>query len=302
MVAMQSMIDASQTFNLDKSKIQFPEFDNELKRSREDEQNKKTELTVLSQDRNDWDDIFDEFQDISFKQLQSRIDSYKRDNSVAIYKEIAKLIKKAATSLSSNVLLESVLQMVYNHEKQELEKELLDFLGTGNIELVSLLLQHRRMIIAMPIETIIVLIENAAKSTSEFLTQQDIRNQVLQNAENAKNQKLNPADRIIKYPHVFRKYEVGSTSAMAFAGQKFTLPIGTTRTSYQTHEEIMIPAADQASNKNYLYTKLLKIEDLDHFCKTVFSYETLNQIQSLVYPVAYKTNENMLICAPHRCR
>lgn len=36
----------------------------------------------------------------------------------------------------------------------------------------------------------------------------------------------------------------------------------------------------------------------DHFCKTVFPYETLNQIQSLVYPVAYKTNENMLICAP----
>ena len=85
---------------------------------------------------------------------------------------------------------------------------------------------------------------------------------------------------------------------MAFAGQKFTLPVGTTRMSYNTHEEIIIPAADQASNKNYLYTKLLKISDLDHFCKTVFPYETLNQIQSLVYPVAYKTNENMLICAP----
>ena len=43
----------------------------------------------------------------------------------------------------------------------------------------------------------------------------------------------------------------------------------------------------------HLYTKLLKISDLDHFCKTVFPYETLNQIQSLVYPVAYKTNENI---------
>lgn len=49
--------------------------------------------------------------------------------------------------------------MVYKHQKQELEKELLDFLGTGNIELVSLLLQHRRMIVATPIETTILLIK-----------------------------------------------------------------------------------------------------------------------------------------------
>lgn len=298
MIAMQSMIDTSQTFNLDRSKICLPDFDDELKKVQKDEQNQRTELTVLSQDRNDWDDIFEEFKDISFAQLQSIIDSYKTKNAVAVYKKIGKLINEAETTLSSNVLLETVLQMVYKHQKQELEKELLDFLGTGNIDLVSLLLQHRRMIVATPIETTILLIKNAVNSTPEFLTQQDIRNQVLKSAEDAKNRKLNPATKIIKYPHVFRKYEAGSTTAMGFAGQKFTLPVGTTRMSYNTHEEIIIPAADQASNKNYLYTKLLKISDLDHFCKTVFPYETLNQIQSLVYPVAYKTNENMLICAP----
>lgn len=31
MIAMQSMIDTSQTFNLDRSKISLPDFDDELK-------------------------------------------------------------------------------------------------------------------------------------------------------------------------------------------------------------------------------------------------------------------------------
>lgn len=78
-------------------------------------------------------------------------------------KKIGKLINEAETTLSSNVLLETVLQMVYKHQKQELEKELLDFLGTGNIDLVSLLLQHRRMIVATPIETTILLIKKCGQ-------------------------------------------------------------------------------------------------------------------------------------------
>jgi len=38
---------------------------------------------------------------------------------------------------------------------------------------------------------------------------------------------------------------------------------------------------------------------MDGLCKRTFKgYKALNRMQSLVYPVAYKTNENMLICAP----
>lgn len=31
---------------------------------------------------------------------------------------------------------------------------------------------------------------------------------------------------------------------------------------------------------------------------SVQAYKTLNRLQSIVFPVAYKTNENMLVCAP----
>lgn len=46
-------------------------------------------------------------------------------------------------------------------------------------------------------------------------------------------------------------------------------------------------------------TPLVSIDQLDNLCRATFKgYQSLNRIQSLVYPVAYRTNENMLICAP----
>lgn len=50
---------------------------------------------------------------------------------------------------------------------------------------------------------------------------------------------------------------------------------------------------------NYKEPTLVPITELDYLCRGTFKgYKTLNRVQSLVYPVAYKTNENMLICAP----
>ena len=44
---------------------------------------------------------------------------------------------------------------------------------------------------------------------------------------------------------------------------------------------------------------LLRVTEMDSICRHAFKgYKSLNRMQSLVYPVAYKTNENMLICAP----
>mgnify|MGYP001940193752 FL=1 len=38
---------------------------------------------------------------------------------------------------------------------------------------------------------------------------------------------------------------------------------------------------------------------MDTLCRGAFhSYKTLNRLQSAVYPMAYKTNENLLVCAP----
>ena len=299
LLAMENMAKSLAKFSSDTSPP-VPSVDDEVvppPKPGEEELDSKPKLAVLAQDRNDWDDIYDEFTDLSFEQLKSVVASYRKDLSTGIYKKFAQHVAETIHLLDKDEFLDSLLRIVYSHKGANLEKELLDFLGVERIEFISFLIQHRAAIVAHSIEQTISLIRDA-ENPDRRLTQEGIKNQVLQNAYNAKNQKLNQAERIIKYPHVFRKYESNTSSTLSFTGQKFALPVGTTRTSYQTHEEIIIPHADPAKTGNLLYTKLRKVKDLDHFCRAVFKYETLNQIQSLVYPVAYTTNENMLICAP----
>jgi hypothetical protein len=65
----------------------------------------------------------------------------------------------------------------------------------------------------------------------------------------------------------------------------------------QFYEELVVPPVQHGND--YKETRLITIEELDNLCQGTFQgYKTLNRIQSLVYPVAYNTNENMLICAP----
>lgn len=45
--------------------------------------------------------------------------------------------------------------------------------------------------------------------------------------------------------------------------------------------------------------KLVSVAEMDGLCRKTFTgYKALNRMQSLVYPVAYQSSENMLICAP----
>ncbi|EON96555.1 putative activating signal cointegrator 1 complex subunit 3 protein [Phaeoacremonium minimum UCRPA7] len=79
-----------------------------------------------------------------------------------------------------------------------------------------------------------------------------------------KNAALGPATaKEPVYPHVYTDYKAGNT--LSHAGKKYALPTGSERFERE---------------------------------KTFKGYKTLNRMQSLVYPVAYKTSENMLICAP----
>ena len=98
-----------------------------------------------------------------------------------------------------------------------------------------------------------------------------------------------------KYPHVYKIHEAGNT--LAVGGRKYALPIGSKREEHEKYEEYSIPAAKVGT----LGTgrKLVEIADMDGLCKKTFKgYKSLNRMQSLVFPVAYKTSENMLICAP----
>ncbi|KAH9288103.1 hypothetical protein KI387_032220, partial [Taxus chinensis] len=75
------------------------------------------------------------------------------------------------------------------------------------------------------------------------------------------------------------------------------LPQGSIRKNFKGYEEVRVPATETAPMKPG--EKLIEITSLDGFAQTAFEgYRTLNRIQSRIFPTAYNSNENILVCAP----
>ncbi|KAL1916259.1 uncharacterized protein VTP21DRAFT_5876 [Calcarisporiella thermophila] len=97
------------------------------------------------------------------------------------------------------------------------------------------------------------------------------------------------------YPNVYQSAKVSGPLSMF--GTRFVLPEGTTREDSRDYEEITIPVVPQAPVRTH--ERRIFIHQMDNLCKGSFKgYKSLNRVQSIVYPIAYETNENMLICAP----
>lgn len=98
-----------------------------------------------------------------------------------------------------------------------------------------------------------------------------------------------------QYPHIYKAHNAGNT--LAAGGKKYALPEGSERIEHDKYEEYSIPATKVGTLG--VGRQLIEVADMDGLCKKTFKgYKSLNRMQSLVYPVAYKTSENMLICAP----
>ncbi|CBQ67684.1 probable RNA helicase [Sporisorium reilianum SRZ2] len=99
----------------------------------------------------------------------------------------------------------------------------------------------------------------------------------------------------VRYPHVFSSGAQGNV--LSVFGQRFALPLGTTREEKQFFEEVTIPpprTVPMRTDERYI-----PIAEMEPICRGAFpGYKSLNRLQSAVYPLAYKTNENLLICAP----
>ncbi|XP_061176706.1 activating signal cointegrator 1 complex subunit 3-like [Saccostrea echinata] len=100
-----------------------------------------------------------------------------------------------------------------------------------------------------------------------------------------------------KFPFVFDSMEEARQSSAFIGGVKMVLPDTFTRKSTKLAEEVRIPHTEaQATNVG---NQRVQIADLDDVAKLAFkNTKALNRIQSVVFDAAYKTNENLLICAP----
>jgi len=100
-------------------------------------------------------------------------------------------------------------------------------------------------------------------------------------------------------PNVYDSFAEIKQKAGFISGQKIILSDNMVRNNTSTFEEISIPPEVKQVPKNALTKELIKISSLDPIGQDVFrGMDNLNRIQTLVFETAYKTNENLLVCAP----
>lgn len=98
-------------------------------------------------------------------------------------------------------------------------------------------------------------------------------------------------------PYVFDSLAQAKQSSAFIGNCKMALPVGFERTDNKLYEEVHLPPNEKSTLS--LSFKLVPISEFDEIGAMAFQgMKTLNRIQSIVYETAYKTNENLLICAP----
>ncbi|OQD89494.1 hypothetical protein PENANT_c002G02253 [Penicillium antarcticum] len=178
---------------------------------------------------------------------------------------------------------------------EELQMSLAEIVGFDDLDLVIELIAHRREVLSDKgprVET-----QTDGLAAGRLQTRSEREHALRQRDFEHKNAALMPAQSRSEpaYPHVFKQHSSGNL--LSASGKKYGLPLGSKQIEEPKYTEFEIPAGKVGTlGKGQ---KLVEIASMDGLCRGTFKgYKTLNRMQSLLYDVAYKTNENMLICAP----
>ncbi|KAG9826211.1 Sec63-domain-containing protein, partial [Aureobasidium melanogenum] len=197
-----------------------------------------------------------------------------------------------SSSMSVDELQDHIVAILGSDSSDdELQMLLADTLGFDELDLVAEFIAHRKEI-ATAVQPPVKSQPNgrilSRREREAALEQQDFQHKTASLAA--------AQDRsVTQYPHVYRAHDAGNM--LSSHGRKYMLPLGSERTEHEKYEEYSIPPAKVGTLG--LGQSLVMIKDMDTLCQGTFKgYKSLNRMQSLVYPVAYKTSENMLICAP----
>ncbi|KAH8587559.1 Sec63 Brl domain-containing protein [Bisporella sp. PMI_857] len=196
--------------------------------------------------------------------------------------------------LSPEDLEEQIMALLASDSvEDELQSTLTDIIGFDDLDFVIELISNRKLLAAPPLAV-------AKREDGIFgrLQTKREREEALRRRDyEHKHATLGPSIHRDepKYPHVYKAHSAGNT--LDHRGKKYALPVGHERTEHLLYEEYSIPAGQVGTLGKG--RRLVDIKEMDGLCKRTFKgYKSLNRMQSLVYPVAYQTSENMLICAP----
>jgi antiviral helicase SLH1 len=200
------------------------------------------------------------------------------------------------TGLSASDVFEQITAVLASDSSEhELQMSLADIVGLDDLDFVIELIAHRKEILTQ------IATHDKQKDgiLSQLQTKEERDAALRQQDYEHKRSSLAPAfDRSgPQYPHVYKAVGAASSNTLDVSGRKFALPIGSTKADHPKYEEYSIPAAKVGTLA--AGQKLVAISEMDWLCRRTFAgYKSLNRMQSLLYPVAYHTSENMLICAP----
>ncbi|KAH3916623.1 hypothetical protein HBI56_048130 [Parastagonospora nodorum] len=245
-----------------------------------------------------WDIISDEYEDEYSSDQLEQFSDLPTGGSPYSQQWLAKKcagVAQRSSGLDARALkdqLSAILASDSNDE--ELQMMLADIVGYDELDLVADLISHRKKILQSQHHAIRSQ-DNEAVGRLQTRAERDeaLRRQDFEH----KHASLAPAmDRKgPQYPHVYRTHEAGNK--LSAYGKKYALPPDHKHHDNNLYEEYEIPAMPVGTIG--VGRKLIEIAELDGLCQRTFKgYKALNRMQSLVYPVAYKTSENMLICAP----
>ena len=243
-----------------------------------------------------WDLISDDEEEFSEESLEPAdtnipVDGFGGEESAMGSTEwLSKRCQKVASrggGLEADTLQEQILAILASDSSdEELQMTLADIVGLEELDFVSEIIRYRKQMLSEPPKQPSGILSKAERDAR--LRQQDYEHKtsILAAAQDRS---------VSQYPHVYRTHDAGNM--LSTQGKKYVLPVGSESSENEKYEEHSIPAAKVGVLGRH--QKLVQINDMDGLCKRTFkSYKTLNRMQSLVYPVAYQTSENMLICAP----
>ncbi|VBB85675.1 RNA helicase related to Ski2p, putative [Yarrowia lipolytica] len=182
----------------------------------------------------------------------------------------------------------AILDMLQsNRSSDELQMQLLEEVGYDDVDFVIELLEKRN--------DLKISAAAALPNGYSLMTPEQKAQQLRDNRARAKALPDNPVPTQKKYPNVYMSGDGGNV--LSSLGKKYGLPVGSEKLVFNKHEEIIVPYPKK--RPVLIESNFIPLKDLDIICRGAFkAYKSLNQIQSLVYPVAYNTSENMLVCAP----
>lgn len=240
-----------------------------------------------------WDFISDTGEDLYSSDLVDEANDISDYNDVGIswFSEQCSVISAKKNGLSADAFKVQILDILGSSRSEgEVQSLLTDLIGFDDLDFVIQVLSRKDEILSG---------SNASGvqgPAGRLLTKAE-RNEALRRQDfEHKNARLAPRmHKEEQYPHVYKRHNAGNT--LSHSGKKYGLPVGSERRQFEKYEEYFVPAGKPGTL--WPGHKLIKIKDMDGLCRRTFKgYKTLNRMQSLVYPVAYKTSENMLICAP----